>query len=203
MIESGFLFKPELLVLSKPVYRHQRHTPFKMAQLASLYIRDLEINEDDEHFADGVACVQAFWAFSLEMSRKDRETLRKIIVDGHYKHTASSRKNPSSHRLYRNRLGASIGGWVVMRTLYRTLPHEYIERMTAKGITLPTRDSTEIYLELMPAATMPTVFDMDTEGARRYAADFPKLRQIPTTFRRLDVATGSATVTPENLFPNA
>ncbi|PKK46610.1 hypothetical protein CI102_7796, partial [Trichoderma harzianum] len=88
-----------------------------MPRLASLNISDLGMNKDDEHFADGVACVQAYWAFSLDMSPKDRETLRRIIVDGEYKHTFSSRRQPSSHRLYRSKLGVSVGGWVIMRTL--------------------------------------------------------------------------------------
>ncbi|KAL7798025.1 hypothetical protein V8C43DRAFT_329243 [Trichoderma afarasin] len=165
-----------------------------MPRLASLNISDLGMNKDDEHFADGVACVQAYWAFSLDMNPKDRETLRRIIVDGEYKHTFSSRRHPSSHRLYRSKLGVSVGGWVVMRTLYKNLSYEYINRMTARGITVPTRDHTERYFELMPPVTMPTEFNMNTEDARRYAENFPNLRQIPTTFRRLGAETGSATV---------
>ncbi|KKO97396.1 hypothetical protein THAR02_10497 [Trichoderma harzianum] len=120
-----------------------------MAKPASLYIRDLEINKDDEHFADGVACVQAYWAFSLDMCPKDCETLRRIIIDGDYEHTVTSRQRPSAHRLYKNKLGTSVGGWVVMQTLYKTLPQDYIDRMTAKGITVPTRDRTERYFELI------------------------------------------------------
>ncbi|KAM6485544.1 hypothetical protein HDV62DRAFT_289757 [Trichoderma sp. SZMC 28011] len=165
-----------------------------MPRLASLNISDLGMNKDDEHFADGVACVQAYWAFSLDMSPKDCKILRKIIVDRDYEHTFSSRKSPSAHRLYKNKLGISVGGWVVMQTLYKTLPHEYINRMTVNGITVPTRDRTERYFELMPTVTMPTEFNMNTEDARRYAENFPNLRQIPTTFRRLGVETGSATV---------
>ncbi|PNP58631.1 hypothetical protein THARTR1_01647 [Trichoderma harzianum] len=165
-----------------------------MAELQSLYIRDLKMNENDQHFADGVALVQAYWAFSLEMCQRDREILRKIIVEGDYAHTPSSRRHPSSHRLYRNRLGASVPGWIVMRTLYKTLSDEYIEGMTAKGITVPTRDRTERYFKLMPPVTMPTEFNMNTDDARHYAANFPNLRQIPTTFRRLGTETERATV---------
>ncbi|PTB69852.1 hypothetical protein BBK36DRAFT_1110609, partial [Trichoderma citrinoviride] len=97
------------------------------SQLAiqELTIADLWLHEDDEIFADAVACVQAYWSQASQLDAKSQRVMRQLVIDREFAHTKSSRECAGHHRLHR-RDGFSWPDFLILNALYKRLPMSYL-----------------------------------------------------------------------------
>ncbi|KAJ4861718.1 hypothetical protein T069G_02672 [Trichoderma breve] len=150
-----------------------------------LDISKLAIDANHVAFSDGVACVQAYWAYALDLTRGERDSMRRLIADRHYQHTAESRQSFTEHPIYKGSHGKQRHGLILLRALYKNMPPEYENNVVVRYGPIPRRDRTADYLNYFPDTMQPAVFDMDTDGARQYKERFPLLKVIPSVFRKL------------------
>lgn len=160
-----------------------------MAQLeiiTRLDIYGLGIDEDDRPYSDGVACVQAYWAYSLDLPQGERDTMRDLILDHNWQHTFASREDFYEHRLCRDRAGTTRPGLILLRALYKAVPIDLENDVVARCGPLPVRNRSDEYFALFPNTVGPPEFDMDTGAARRYQERYPLLKVTPSTLRNRD-----------------
>ncbi|EHK25232.1 uncharacterized protein TRIVIDRAFT_198220 [Trichoderma virens Gv29-8] len=158
-----------------------------MSAITRYDISNLGLGPDDEDYSDGVACIEAYWAYALDMTPETRDKYLGLLRNKKWTHTVSSRKQPSQHRLYKSSVGKTIPGFLVIRALYKKVPEEFKNRIRERGHVIPDQDRTKEYLELFPDTTPAPVFDFETPEARNYAAQWPSLKVTPSIYRQKPV----------------
>ncbi|QYS95787.1 hypothetical protein H0G86_003061 [Trichoderma simmonsii] len=178
-----------------------------MAQLGTirrLDIAQLGFDEDRMPYSDGVACVQAYWAYSMDLSQGERDNMRNLILNHNYRHTVASREEFYEHRLCRDPAGRTRQGLILLRALYKAVPVDFENGVVARCGHLPVRNRSDEYFTLFPDTVGPPVFDMDTDRARRYQQRYPLLKVTPSTLRNRDQADVPAPqTTPSPTIPPA
>ncbi|OTA08726.1 hypothetical protein A9Z42_0004510 [Trichoderma parareesei] len=119
-------------------------------RMRELKIADLRLNEDDEHFADGVACVRLYWSQASQMTVESQEVMIELDVNRDYAHTDWSRKQLSNHRLYRTSTGRDdVSAWpvfLILNALYKELSLPYLAVIEERNLPTALEDHTEDYL---------------------------------------------------------
>ncbi|KAJ4861707.1 hypothetical protein T069G_02661 [Trichoderma breve] len=155
-----------------------------------LDIADLGIDKEDDDYADGVACVKEYWKSAHDMTEEDRQKFCTLMrTRGNWKHVASSRKQPSGHRIYKNATGKTIPGLLVIRALYKYVPAEFTQRIRESALRIPNKDRTRDYLAAYPDTVLPRPWSYDTDEAKTYQATWPALRTIPSRYRKKSTRT--------------
>ncbi|KAL7931498.1 hypothetical protein V8C35DRAFT_282497 [Trichoderma chlorosporum] len=153
-----------------------------------LTIASLDLGKDDEDFADGVACVQAYWAHASQMDANMQEQMRELIISKQFALTLSSRQSISKHRLYRGTVGKDdLNTWpifLILKALYKDLPQSYLRKLRAKGLDVNGLDYTHEYMAAYPNTVQPRIFDTDTTKGREYREMWPRLKNTPTIYRK-------------------
>ncbi|KKO96733.1 hypothetical protein THAR02_11164 [Trichoderma harzianum] len=153
-----------------------------------LTIASLDLGKDDEDFADGIACVQAYWEQAPQMDTNTQEQMRHLILTKQFAHTLSSRQSISKHRLYRGAMGKDeMNTWpiyLMLKAIYKELPHSYLRKVRAKGFITNPEDHTNDYLISYPDTIGPRIFDTDTRKGREYREMWPRLKNTPTIYRK-------------------
>ncbi|KKP06957.1 hypothetical protein THAR02_00937 [Trichoderma harzianum] len=173
-----------------------------------LDIAHLGLDKDHMPYSDGVACIQAYWAYSMDLTQDERNNMRNLIINLNYRHTLASREEFYEHHLCRDPAGRTRPGLVILRALYKVVPVDFENGVVARCGPLPVRNRSDEYFALFPDTIGPPVFDMDTGRARRYQQRYPLLKVTPSTLRNRDQAvlpapqdTPSPTIPPAS--PNA
>ncbi|KAL6825436.1 hypothetical protein J3E69DRAFT_380639 [Trichoderma sp. SZMC 28015] len=153
-----------------------------------LTIASLDLGKDDEDFADGIACVQAYWEQASHMKTNTQEQMRHLIISKQFVHTLSSRQSISKHRLYRGAMGKDeMNTWPVflmLKAMYKDLPRSYMRKVRAKGFVTNPEDHTDDYFTSYPNTIRPRIFDTDTRKGREYREMWPRLKNTPTIYRK-------------------
>ncbi|UKZ82965.1 hypothetical protein TrVFT333_010766 [Trichoderma virens FT-333] len=153
-----------------------------------LTIESLDLGKNDEDFADGIACVQAYWAQASQMDATTQEHMRHLIITKQFSLTFSSRQSIFKHRLYRGAIGQDEANtwpiFLILRAIYKDLPQPYIQRLRAKGLVVKTSDHTDDYMAAYPDTIRPRIFDTDTIKGREYRERWPRLRNTPSIYRK-------------------
>ncbi|PTB50960.1 hypothetical protein M431DRAFT_8995 [Trichoderma harzianum CBS 226.95] len=153
-----------------------------------LTIASLDLGKDDEDFADGIACVQAYWEQASQMDTNTQEQMRHLIISKQFAHTLSSRQSISKHRLYRGAMGKDeMNTWpifLMLKAMYKDLPHSYLRKVRAKGFITNPEDHTDDYMAAYHDTIRPRIFDTDTRTGREYREMWPKLKNTPTIYRK-------------------
>lgn len=154
--------------------------------ITRLDIDQLGLDEDHESYSDGVACIQAYWAFSMDLSQRERDNMRNLILDDYYHHTVASREEFYEHSLCRDPAGKKRPGLILLRALYKAVPVDFENDVVARCGHLSMRNRSDEYFALFPDTVGPPAFDMDTDSARRYQERYPLLKVTPSTHRNRD-----------------
>ncbi|KAL6699418.1 hypothetical protein J3F84DRAFT_404479 [Trichoderma pleuroticola] len=164
-----------------------------------LTIASLDLGKDDEDFADGIACVQAYWEQASQMDTDTQEQMRHLIITKQFVQTLSSRQSISKHRLYRGAIGKDeMNTWpifLILKAMYKELPQPYMRKLRAKGFVVHTEDHTSDYMAAYPDTIRPRIFDTDTRKGRE-----AKNEKQPnaTTATEATVKTKPATTVPQD-----
>ncbi|OPB36424.1 hypothetical protein A0O28_0055030 [Trichoderma guizhouense] len=158
----------------------------QLATIRRLDIDQLGLDEDHEPYSDGVACIQVYWAYSMDLSQRERDNMRNLILDHHYYHTVESREEFYEHRLCRDPAGKTRPGLILLRALYKAVPVDFENDVVARCGHLSMRNRSDEYFALFPDTVGPPVFDMDTDSARQYQGRYPLLKVTPSTHRNRD-----------------
>ncbi|TFB04294.1 hypothetical protein CCMA1212_003632 [Trichoderma ghanense] len=162
-----------------------------------LAIADLRLNEDDELFADAVACVQTYWSQASQMTTESQEVMIRLIINRDYAHTDWSRKHTCNHRLYRASSGRDdVFAWpvfLILRALYKELPKAYVAAIRERNLPTALEDHTDDYLAVYPNTVLPTPYDTITAEGEAYRRAWPKLRNTPTIYRKEEQAAAAST----------
>ncbi|KAL5087044.1 hypothetical protein Trisim1_008427 [Trichoderma cf. simile WF8] len=163
-------------------------TPNRALVPRELTIACLELGKDDEDFADGIACVQAYWAQASQMEADTQQQMRHLIISKQFAHTLSSRQSIWKHRLYRGAIGKEeMNTWpifLMLKAMYKDLPRPYMRKVRAKGFVTNPEDHTNDYMAAYPDTIRPRIFDTDTRKGREYREMWPKLKNTPTIYRK-------------------
>ncbi|KAL7824212.1 hypothetical protein V8C26DRAFT_385289 [Trichoderma gracile] len=157
--------------------------------IQELTIADLRLNEDNEVFADAVACVQTYWSQASQMSAESQEVMIQLILNQDYALTDWSRKFASRHRLHltlsKKDDASAWPAFLILDALYKKLPRIY----------LPTalEDHTDDYLAAFPNTVLPTRYDTRTPEGEAYRETWPNLRNTPTIYRKKEPDTTAPT----------
>ncbi|KAL6818006.1 hypothetical protein J3E69DRAFT_374828 [Trichoderma sp. SZMC 28015] len=160
-----------------------------MAQLGMIRRLDIDqlgLDEDHESYSDGVACIQAYWAFSMDLSQRERDNMRNLILDDYYHHIVASREDFYEHQICKDPAGKTRPGLILLRALYKAVPIDFENDVVARCGRLPMRNRSDEYFALFPDTVGPPVFDMDTDSARQYQERYPLLKVTPSTLRNRD-----------------
>ncbi|KAJ4855665.1 hypothetical protein T069G_09033 [Trichoderma breve] len=153
-----------------------------------LTIASLDLGKDDEDFADGIACVQAYWEQASHMNTNTQEQMRHLIISKQFVHTLSSRQSICKHRLYRGAMGKDeMNTWpifLMLKAMYKDLPRSYMRKVRAKGFVTNPEDHTDDYFTSYPSTIRPRIFDTDTRKGREYREMWPRLKNTPTIYRK-------------------
>ncbi|PNP60246.1 hypothetical protein THARTR1_00270 [Trichoderma harzianum] len=144
----------------------------------------LRLTEDNMIYSDGVACVQAYWAYSMDLSQSERDDMRSLILGCKYRHTVASREAFSAHRLCRDPFGTTRPGLILLRVLYKAVPVDFENSIVARFGRLPVRNRSDEYSALFPNTVGPPVFEMDMSRVRLYHLRYPLLKVTPSTCRK-------------------
>lgn len=139
-------------------------------------------------YSDGVACIQAYWAYSMDLTQDERDNLRNLILSRKHHHTLASREEFYEHHLCRDPAGRTRPGLIILRALYKVVPVDFENGVVARCGPLPVRNRSDEYFGLFPDTIGPPVFDMDTGRARRYQQRYPLLKVTPSALRNRDEA---------------
>ncbi|OPB40616.1 hypothetical protein A0O28_0006960 [Trichoderma guizhouense] len=153
-----------------------------------LTIASLDLGKNDQDFADGIACVQAYWEQASQMDAETQEQMRHLILTRQFALSQSARQSISKHRLYRNAMGKDeMNTWpifLMLKAMYKDLPHSYMRKVCAKGFAIDPEDHTNDYMAAYPNTIRPRIFDTDTRNGRKYREMWPRLKNTPTIYRK-------------------
>ncbi|KAL6811811.1 hypothetical protein V8C40DRAFT_257550 [Trichoderma camerunense] len=153
-----------------------------------LTIASLDLGKDDEDFADGIACVQAYWEQASQMDAETQEQMRHLIITKQFALNLSARQCISKHRLYRGLIGKDeMNTWpiyLMLKAMYKDLPRSYMRKIRAKGFDVEPEDHTSDYMAAYPDTIQPRIFDTDTRKGREYREMWPRLKNTPTIYRK-------------------
>ncbi|PKK50676.1 hypothetical protein CI102_7167 [Trichoderma harzianum] len=153
-----------------------------------LTIASLDLGKNDQDFADGIACVQAYWEQASQMDAETQEQMRHLILTRQFALSQSARQSISKHRLYRNAMGKDeMNTWpifLMLKAMYKDLPHSYMRKVCAKGFAIDSEDHTNDYMAAYPNTIRPRIFDTDTRNGREYREMWPRLKNTPTIYRK-------------------
>ncbi|QYT05113.1 hypothetical protein H0G86_012009 [Trichoderma simmonsii] len=153
-----------------------------------LTIASLDLGKDDEDFADGIACVQAYWEQASQMDADTQEQMRHLIITKQFALNLSARQCISKHRLYRGLIGKDeMNTWpiyLMLKAMYKDLPRSYMRKVRAKGFDVEPEDHTSDYMAAYPDTIRPRIFDTDTRKGREYREMWPRLKNTPTIYRK-------------------
>ncbi|KAL6872641.1 hypothetical protein HDV57DRAFT_511322 [Trichoderma longibrachiatum] len=162
-----------------------------------LTIADLRLTEDDEDFADGVACVRKYWSQASQMTAESQEVMIQIIINRGYVHNNWSRKHLSRHRLYRTSSERDdASAWpvfLILNALYKKLSSLYLAAIRERNLPTALEDHTDDYLAVFPNTVLPTRYDTRTPEGEAYRRAWPRLRNTPTIYRKRERATPTST----------
>ncbi|KAF3068262.1 hypothetical protein CFAM422_007917 [Trichoderma lentiforme] len=175
----------------------------QMGTIRRLDIAQLGFDEDHEPYSDSVACIQAYWAYSMDLSQRERDNMRNLILDHKYHHTVASQEEFYEHRLCRDPAGKTRPGLILLRALYKVVPVDFENDVVARCGHLPLRNRSDEYFALFPDTVGPPVFDMDTGSARQYQERYPLLKVTPSTHRNRDQDVIPLQETPSPTIPPA
>ncbi|KAK4077160.1 uncharacterized protein Triagg1_4127 [Trichoderma aggressivum f. europaeum] len=160
--------------------------------IRGLEISMLRLTKNHTPFADGVACVQAYWSYAMDLPQGERIIMRRLILDQKFIHTIASRDVFSQHPLCLDPAGTSRPGLILLRALYKEVPTDFQNEVVARCGRLPVRNRADEYFALFPETGTPTFFDMDTHLARWFRQRYPLLKNIPSTYRKRDEVVAPA-----------
>lgn len=153
-----------------------------------LTIASLDLGKDDQDFADGIACVQAYWEQASQMDADTQEKMRHLIITKKFALSLSARQSISKHRLYRGLVRKDERNtwpiFLILKAIYKDLPQSYMHKLRAKGFVVDTVDHTSDYMAAYPDTIRPRVFDTDTRKGRAYREMWPGLKNTPTIYRK-------------------
>ncbi|KAL7956000.1 hypothetical protein V8C34DRAFT_326668 [Trichoderma compactum] len=153
-----------------------------------LTIASLDLGKDDQDFADGIACVQAYWEQASQMDADTQEKMRHLIMTKQFALSLSARQSISKHRLYRSAIVKDdLSTWpifLLLKAMYKDLPQSYIHRVSGKGFVVDTVDHTSDYMAAYPDTIRPRIFNTDTRKGREYREMWPRLKNTPTIYRK-------------------
>ncbi|KAF3070218.1 hypothetical protein CFAM422_006698 [Trichoderma lentiforme] len=153
-----------------------------------LTIASLDLGKDDQDFADGIACVQAYWEQASQMDADTQEQMRHLIITKQFALGLSARQSISKHRLYRGLIGKDeTNTWpifLMLKAIYKELPRSYMRKVRAKGFVTNPEDHTNDYMAAYPDTILPRIFDTDTRKGREYREMWPRLKNTPTIYRK-------------------
>ncbi|KAK4064777.1 uncharacterized protein Triagg1_8964 [Trichoderma aggressivum f. europaeum] len=169
-----------------------------------LTIASLDLGKDDQDFADGIACVQAYWEQASQMDENTQEQMRHLIITKQFALSLSARQTITKHRLYRGLTRKDeTNTWpifLMLKAMYKSLPQSYVHKLRAKGFVVDTVDHTSDYMAAYPDTIRPRVFDTDTRKGREYRGMWPSLKNTPTIYRKSRARNDKQ---PDSKQPNA
>ncbi|KAL7959400.1 hypothetical protein V8C34DRAFT_280097 [Trichoderma compactum] len=120
-----------------------------------LSVAMLGLNKDHTPYSDGVACIQAYWAYAMDLPQGERTMMRRLILEHKYDHTIASRDAFSEHPLCRDSAGTTRPGLILLRALYKAVPVDFQNDVVARCGRLPVRNRSDEYFAISP--TIPSM----------------------------------------------
>lgn len=154
--------------------------PKKPRQLA---LADLKLSPNDFRYADGVACVKAYWSQATIMSADYQMVMIEMIKNHDYAHTMSSLQGGSNHKLYHTAMkgpnDCAYPVFLIIRAMYKVGPKIFMDKARHKFPATTFKDLTNEYLAWYPETIQIASHIKTTLDVEAFTRTYPKVRNIP------------------------